>query len=88
MKLKYAFTALDLDNGKVLVPIGKDSEDYHGILKINTDALEIINLLKDDTTEEKIVQQLAKKYENDEEELTKFVHKSIEVLREQRLIID
>ena len=88
MKLKYEFAALDLDNGKVLVPMGKDSEDYHGIIKINADALEIINLLKDDTTEEKIVQQLAKKYENDKEELARFVHKSIEVLREQGLILE
>ncbi len=88
MKLKYEFAALDLDNGKVLVPMGKDSEDYHGILKLNADALEIINLLKDDTTEEKIVQQLAKKYENDKEELARFVDKSIEVLREQGLILE
>ena len=88
MKLKYEFAALDLDNGKVLVPMGKDSEDYHGILKLNADALEIINLLKDDTTEEKIVQQLAKKYEKEKEELARFVDKSIEVLREQGLILE
>lgn len=87
MKMKYTFSALNLDDGKILVPIGKESKDYSGVLKVNKEGQEIINLLKDDTTEEEIVHYLSEKYENDEEELAGIVHRTIEHLRAQGLLI-
>lgn len=86
MKLKVGFESVDMGDEIIMVPIGPNAHQIHGILKLNVSAREICYLLANDTNEEAIVNILSEKYENDEESLKKYVHVVVETLRKNGLL--
>ena len=61
MKLKSGFTTQDIDDIQFLVPIG--AEAFSGIVRSNKTAAFIVDCLKEDTTEEKIIDAMCEKYD-------------------------
>ncbi len=88
MKLKYSFETIDMPDEIVAVPTGENAESLRGVVKLNKEGLEIFELLKEETTEEKIVDILDAKYQNDRETLAGYVHATVEALRKNGLIED
>ena len=86
MKLKYTFEAVDLGDEKILVPVGEDAAQVKGVFKMNPEGAEIVELLKNEVTEEQIVEYLEKKYENDRDSLQRNVRKVVNVLRTAKVI--
>lgn len=78
MKLKKEFITHDLDGEQIMVSA---SGTFKGFLKSNKTAAFIINLLKEDTTEEDIVMQLLEKYNAPKEIVEKDVKKILDTLR-------
>ena len=87
MKLKYDFETVEMGDEIIMVPIGKSAEKIHGIIKLNKEGQEIVNLLLCNTNENEIVHQLIKKY-SEEKNLDKYVHEVIVTLRQNDLIED
>ncbi len=78
MKLKKEFiTHMDGDQQMMV----DTSAKFSGLLRSNKTAAEIIEMLKTDTTEEKIVAAMQKKYDAPVETLKADVHRVIETLR-------
>lgn len=78
MKLKKEFmTHMDGEN-QMMVDV---SAKFSGLVRSNKTAAEIVDLLKSDTTEEKIVSAMQKKYDVSESVLEQDVHRIIETLR-------
>ena len=88
MKLKYSFETVDMGNEIILVPVGEGAEKVHGVVKLNHEGREILELLKEETSEEAIVSSLANKYENDRATLMSYVLKAIENLRNYGLLTE
>ena len=88
MKLKYEFENVDVENELYAVPVGTSAKEISGLLVLNHCGSVIIDLLKNDTTEEQMITVLAAKYENTIEEVTLYVHKAVSKLRELNLLID
>ena len=88
MKLKYAFEPVDMGDEIVIVPVGKEASQVHGIFKCNQESLEILKLLINDITEEQILDTLAAKYENDRATLAAYVRSFIENLRKTNVLQD
>ena len=86
MKLKYVFDTVDMGDEIVLVPVGEGAEQIHGVIKLNKSGLEIMELLKNDITAEEIVDLLASKYQNNKQNLEKYVMDVIDVLKNNGLI--
>lgn len=86
MKLKYDFLTMDSEDRTLVFPVGDGSSDFHGMLKVNDSALEILNLLKEDTTEQEIVATLSSKYDTPREEIAQYVSQYIGTLRNSGLI--
>ena len=61
MKLKPDFITQTIDNTQFLVPIG--AESFQGIVRSNKSAAFIVDCLKEETTEEAIVDAMCKKYD-------------------------
>ena len=61
MKLKEDFVTQVVDNTQFLVPIG--AEAFQGIVRSNKTAAFIVDCLKEETTEEKIVDAMCAKYD-------------------------
>lgn len=78
MKLKKEFiTHMDGDQQMMV----DTSAKFSGLLRSNKTAAEIIEMLKTDTTEEKIVAAMQKKYDAPVDTLKADVHRVIETLR-------
>lgn len=86
MKTRYSFEVVDLDDGRVAIPVGKDAEKFHGVIKVNDTAVDILELMEQDTTEEKIVESLLEKYTGDKMKIAEYVHEFIEKLDAEGLI--
>jgi len=78
MKLKKDYITHMDGNQQMMVDV---SAKFSGLLRSNKTAAEIIEMLKTDTTEEKIVAAMQKKYDVPTETLKADVHKIIETLR-------
>ena len=86
MKSKYQFERMELDDEIVAVPVGDNVDEFHAILNVNEEAMRILELMKEDTNEQKIVSQLLLEYSGTEEELLPLVHAYIGQLRQEGLL--
>ena len=80
MKLKSSFVSQDVDGSQFLVPVGE--ETFSGIVRSNETAAIIINLLREETSEEKISEALLEIYDAPYEQIAADVREVLSVLRE------
>ena len=62
MRLRYNFAIMEMDGEIAAVPVGDNCNEFHGMLKINDVSAEILRLLSEDTTPEKVLEALLNKY--------------------------
>ena len=86
MRSKYTFEKMELDEEIVAVPVGDSAMELHAVLNVNEEAMRILELLQEETTEENIVAQLLKEYEGEKEEIAALVSAYIEQLRQEDLL--
>ena len=86
MKAKYTFEIMEIDDQMMAVPVGEEADELHGILKLNQSAAAILELLKEETSEEEIVQKLLEKYESSEEDMRNYVHDYLAELEEAGIL--
>ena len=79
MKLKDNFITQDIDGTQFLVAVG-DSK-FNGIVRSNGTAAAIVDLLKEETTKEQIVDAMCRKYDAPKERVAADVGKILEKLR-------
>lgn len=79
MKLKYSFETVEMGEKIIIVPVGEGATQIQGILRLNKEGLEVLNLIKTHTSREQIISTLADKYENDREQLAEYV-KDVETI--------
>ena len=86
MKAKYSFEIMDLEDGLVAVPVGDGAEQFHGVLKVNESAVEILKLLEQETSEDAIVETLRKEYEGEKETIAEYVHSFIVPMKNEGVV--
>ena len=86
MKAKYTFEIMEIDDQMMAVPVGEEADELHGILKLNQSAAAILELLKEEISEEEIVQKLLEKYESSEEDMKSYVHDYLAELEEAGIL--
>lgn len=62
MKLKYEFSVMDMGDETVAVPVGDNADQFHGMIRLNETAAEIMELLREDTTPEAVHKILMERY--------------------------
>ena len=83
MKCKYVFEKMELDGEIIGVPVGESASELHAVLNLNEEAMRILELLREETTEQEVVAQLVTEYDSAEEEITPLVHAFIDQLRKE-----
>ncbi len=86
MKLKYEFENVEIDGEIMAVPVGENSEDLHAMLRLNETAAFILEELKEDTTEESIIEKIKSEYDCSGMDVEEYVHSYIEKLKENGII--
>ncbi len=79
MKLKEGFITHETDGETVMVSAGNTS--FNGLTRSNRTASFILNCLKEETTEQKIVEAMLEKYDASEEVIAADVKKILNTLR-------
>ena len=78
MKLKSTFITHNSGNEQLMISAGGD---FNGMVRSNSTAAEIIDMLKKETTREAIIAAMLEKYEVEESVLSSDVDKVISALR-------
>ena len=78
MKLKSTFITHNSGKEQLMISAGGD---FNGMVRSNSTAAEIIDMLKEDTTREAIISAMLDKYEVEEEVLCADVDKVLSALR-------
>ena len=72
MKLNENFLIHDTGNGEILIAVGEETKRFHGVVKLNETASEIVHLIeKNDLSLEEIVDHFIRKCPNDDKEMIK-----------------
>ena len=88
MKIKPDFTIQKVGGFYIAVAVGETSKTFHGMVKLNETGAFLWNLLaKSDCTEEDLVAALLSEYEVDRETATTDVHRIVEGLRENDILL-
>ena len=86
MKCKYMIEKMELDGEIIGVPVGDNASELHAVLNLNEEAMRILELLRDETTEQAVVAQLLKEYDGSEAKIAGAVHSFIDQLRQEGLL--
>ena len=78
MKLKSTFITHNSGNEQLMISAGGD---FNGMVRSNKTAAFIIDLLKEETTKEKIVAEMLERYDAEEQIISADVDKVIDALR-------
>ena len=62
MRLAVEMAVMKMDGEWAAVAVGEDSAKFHGMLRLNESAADIIKLLANDTTPEAVLEEMKKKY--------------------------
>ena len=86
MKCKYMIEKMELDGEIIGVPIGGNAAELHAVLNLNEEAMRILELLRDETTEQDVVAQLLREYDGTEAEIATAVQAFIDQMRQEGLL--
>ncbi|MER2081210.1 MAG: PqqD family protein [Ruminococcus sp.] len=80
MKLKDTFVQHNMDGQTVIVPTA--GAKFHGLIQGNKTLAAIAECLKNETTEEEVVDTLCARFDGDREDIKADVHEAVRRLRE------
>ncbi len=86
MRLKQAFETMAFDDRILAIPVGEKNDSFPGVIKLNETSARIFELLKEETTEEAIVETMEKEYEAPREVIAADVRKCIRAFEEKGLL--
>lgn len=87
MKLKYNFAIQKVTNFWAAVPVGRDARTYKGVMSLNETARDMIEFLREDITEEELVQKMLAEYDIDEATLRPQVREFIQKLTDADVLV-
>lgn len=86
MKIKTGFAKREIAGAIIVVPVGKTTESFNGMITLNESGSFFWDCLKKDTTPEKVVERVMEEYDADRSIVEKDVNNFIEMLRENNLL--
>jgi len=87
LRLKYRFETMELEGETIVVPVGENVDQFRGVVKLNETAAFIFNLLKEETSEEAIVDAVEKEFDAPRSVIAADVKKYLVEFREKGLLI-
>ena len=88
MKLIYEFDYMDMGEGIVGVPVGKNAEHFNGVLNLNESAVEMLKAISSSTTPEEAHKKLVAAHpEDDPNEIGQLLCDFLNQLIRERLLI-
>ena len=80
MKLKYNFEVVRIADKYCAVPVGDEAQEIHAIFQMNKEMRELMEILKEDITEDQLIKRMTKIYDKSEKVIAEAVKPIIEEL--------
>ncbi len=87
MQINKDFTIQKVGASYVAVPVGETSKTFHGMVRLNETGAFLWEKMKKDCTEEELVEALLSEYEVSREIAERDVHRVVELLRENQILV-
>lgn len=87
MKLKYNFAIQKVTDFWAAVPVGRDARLYNGVISLNETARDMMEFLREDISEDELVQKMMAEYPVDEATLRQDVTDFLNKLREANVLL-
>lgn len=82
MKVKEGFLMRKVGERAVVVPVGKAAQQFHGMINLNETGGFFWNLLREETSEERMLEAILETYDIGREQAQKSLERFLENLRE------
>lgn len=86
MKINKEFVIREIAGDYIIVPTGSTALQFNGLITVNEVGAFLWNLLKQETTEEELLQNLVNEYEVDEETAKKDIEEFLEHLKANDIV--
>lgn len=81
MKLKTAYITQQIGDRQYMVSTGQEADRFKGMISSNKTAAAIVDLLREETTEEKVVDAMYARFDAPREKIERDVRKVVGILR-------
>ena len=88
MKIKSGFIMREIAGDYIVVPTGKAAIDFNGLITVNETGMFLWNLLKEDTTEDELVNKMLEEFDIDRETASADVREYIDNMRAAKILED
>ena len=88
MKLREDYMMTSMGEDYVLVPVGKATERFHGVVRLNDSAAFVVRQLQNETDAEKIIDAMDAEYEGTREQFARGVETTLTQLRKIGALIE
>lgn len=85
MRLKYQFQIQEVA-GKYCAVVDSEDSSFNGIISMNQICKSVFEMLKEEVTEEEIVEELLKNYEESEKDISEGVRSFLQGLKDNKLL--
>lgn len=86
MKIKDGFITKKVAGDVIVIPAEQALVDFKAIITLNETGAFLWELLKEDTSKEKLIEEMAKEYDADEKTLSADIDEFLSVLKEKGLL--
>lgn len=86
MRIKSGFAKREIAGAIIVVPVGKASADFNGMITLNESGSFFWDCLVKETTVEKVLDAVINEYDVDRQTAERDIEKFIEMLRSNNLI--
>lgn len=86
MKIKDGFMVRTVAGSNIVVPVGSATVDFNGILTLNDTALFIWNALKEDKTEQQLLDAMLEEYDVDKDTAAADISVFLSKLKDANLV--
>ncbi len=87
MQINKDFTIQKVGASYVAVPVGETSKTFHGMVRLNETGAFLWEKMKKDCSEADLVEALLAEYEVSRETAERDVHRVVELLRENNILV-
>ena len=87
MKLKYNFAVREIMGEYVMVPLGEAALEFAGMISTSETGAWMVEALKEDVTQEELLQRLLAEFDVDEETARADLQEFLGQLKKQNLLI-
>ncbi|MDY4544433.1 MAG: PqqD family protein [Bacilli bacterium] len=88
MKIKDGFVVREILDSYMAVPVGERTREVHGVIALNETGAFLWRMLEQDTSEDKLIASMVRKYEITEEIAKDDIKEYLSFLREKGWLYD